>query len=188
MSGVLLIEPRRLADDRGYFVELYNERDFAMRGIGERFVQDNASLSRQVGTIRGLHFQTPPHAQAKLVRCVSGRIWDVVVDLRRGSPTYGRWAAMELSACNGRQIFIPKGFAHGFCTLEPNTEVCYKVTDFYAPGHDGGIRWDDPTLAIPWPLPAEGPVLSPKDATLPPLSQIESQFNYNGEPLRDPSA
>jgi dTDP-4-dehydrorhamnose 3,5-epimerase len=185
VQAVELIKPRRIADDRGYFCETFNERTFAEFGIRERFVQDNTSLSYRVGTIRGLHFQTPPHSQAKLVRCTRGRIWDVVVDLRRGSPTYGQWVATELSAASGEQLFIPVGFAHGFCTLEPDTEVSYKVSAFYAPENDGGVRWDDPTLALPWPLPPSGPVLSQRDNTLPFLADFESAFAYKGEPLRE---
>ncbi|MEJ1157934.1 dTDP-4-dehydrorhamnose 3,5-epimerase [Prosthecomicrobium sp. N25] len=181
---VLLIEPRRFGDDRGWFTEVYSEADFSRRGIDVRFVQDNHSLSRPAGVLRGLHFQRPPRAQAKLVRCIRGRIWDVAVDIRRGSPTYGRWAAAELSAANGRQLYIPVGFAHGFLTLEPDTEVTYKVSDFYAPDCDGGLRWNDPDLALPWPIPAGiDPVTSSKDAVLPGLRAFESPFPYDGRPL-----
>lgn len=183
-SPVKLLKPKRFADERGWFCETYNESQFLAAGIPVRFVQDNHSMSRGVGVLRGLHFQTPPRAQAKLVRCVRGRIFDVAVDVRRGSPTYGRWVAAELSAESGEQLFVPVGFAHGFLTLEPNTEVIYKVSDVYAPQCDGGIRWDDPTIGVRWPL-ANGaaPQLSPKDAALPPLTAFDSPFAYDGQPL-----
>lgn len=179
-----MIEPRRFGDERGWFTEVYNEQSFADRGIVERFVQDNHSLSVPVGTVRGLHFQTPPHGQAKLVRCIRGRIFDVAVDVRRGSPTWGKWVGAELSAENGRQLFVPVGFAHAFMTLEPNTEVTYKVSGLYSPANDGGIRWDDPAVGIDWPTPAGvTPVLSPKDARLPLLADFDSPFAYDGQPL-----
>ena len=182
--SVVLFGPKRFGDDRGWFTETFNARNFARVGIAEPFVQDNHSLSRPVGTLRGLHFQTPPHGQAKLVRCIRGRILDVAVDVRRGSPTYGRHVAAELSAENGEQLFIPVGFAHGFVTLEPDTEVTYKVTDFYAPECDGGIRWNDPDIGIDWPLAAaSGPVLSPKDEKLPFLKDFDSPFPYDGVPM-----
>lgn len=181
MSRVMLIEPRRFADERGWFMETYSGRTLAARGITEAFVQDNHSLSRPVGTLRGLHFQTPPHVQGKLVRCVAGRIMDYAVDVRRGSPTYGRWVGAELSAQNGRQLWVPVGFAHAFVTLAADTEVVYKVTDYYAPANDGGIRWD--SVGIDWPLPASGPVLSEKDRLLPSLAEFDSPFPYDGEPL-----
>jgi dTDP-4-dehydrorhamnose 3,5-epimerase len=184
MPSVKLIEPRRFEDERGWFVETYNQRTMTERGVANRFVQDNHSLSRPAGTVRGLHFQAPPHAQAKLVRCTAGSILDVAVDLRRGSPTYGRYLSAELSADNGRQLYVPIGYAHGFVTLEPNTEVCYKVSDFYAPDCDGGIRFDDPDLAIDWRLPPDGAVLSAKDAKLPALKDFDSPFEYDGVPLQ----
>ena len=140
LEGVLLIVPRRRVDARGYFVETYRADVFRDLGIAADFVQDNQSLSAQRGTIRGLHFQTPPAAQAKLVRVIRGAIFDVAVDLRRGSPSFGRWCAATLTAEGGEQIFIPRGFAHGFCTLEPDTEVAYKVDGYYAPEHDSGLR------------------------------------------------
>ncbi len=177
LSGAMLAEPRRFADERGWFFESYNERIFREHGVAAAFVQENHSLSRPVGTLRGLHCQAPPHAQAKLVRCIRGRVWDVVVDMRRGSPTYARWEAAELSPEIGRQIFVPTGFLHGFVTLEPDTEVIYKVSDYYAPACEGGVRWDDPALAIPWPLDGR-PVLSPKDENLPWLSDFVSPFVY----------
>ena len=179
---VQLIEPRRFGDARGWFTEVYSEPAFAARGITCRFVQDNHSLSVPRHTLRGLHFQTPPHGQDKLVRCVRGRIYDVAVDVRDGSPTYGRWVGAELSAENGRQLFVPVGFAHAFLTLEPDCEVTYKVSDLYAPDCDGGIRWD--SVGIDWPMPADTvPELSAKDAGLPPLADFVSPFPYDGRPL-----
>ena len=181
---VRLIHPQRFGDDRGWFTEIYNEKSFRDAGIDCRFVQDNHSLSRPAGTLRGLHFQTPPRGQAKLVRCIRGRIYDVAVDVRRGSPTFGHWVGAELSAENGRQIFLPVGFAHGFVTLEPDTEVTYKVSDFYAPANDGGIRWDDPDIGVAWPLATNvAPMLSPKDAKLPRFAEFDSPFEYDGVPL-----
>jgi dTDP-4-dehydrorhamnose 3,5-epimerase len=140
-------------------------------------------MSRPAGVLRGLHFQRPPHAQAKLVRCIRGAIWDVAVDIRKGSPTFGRFAAAELSAENGWQLFVPAGFAHGFLTLQPDTEVEYKVSDFYAPECDGGLIWNDPDLALPWPLMDGAPILSNKDHKLPGLSEFENPFDYDGIPL-----
>ena len=180
---VQLIRPKRFADDRGWFSETYHQHRLATQGVDVAFCQDNHSLSRPVGTLRGLHFQAPPHAQAKLVRCVAGAIWDVAVDVRAESPTFGRWFAATLSAENGDQLFMPAGFAHGFVTLEPDSEVIYKVDDYYAPECDGGLAWNDPDLALPWPLPAGGPVLSDKDSTLPRLAGWTSPFTYDGRPL-----
>lgn len=181
---VKLICPKRIEDDRGWFSEAFNEKLFASAGINCRFVQDNQSLSRRPGTLRGLHFQTPPFGQAKLVRCVNGSIFDVAVDVRKGSPTWGRWVSAEISAVNGLQLFIPVGFAHAFMTLVADTEVLYKVTAPYAPRHDGGIRWNDPDIGVAWPLSANVEVsLSPKDAELPLLSEFDSPFEYDGEPL-----
>lgn len=182
--AVRLITPKRFADARGWFSETYSEARYVALGIPERYVQDNHSLSRPAGTIRGLHFQRPPHAQAKIVRCIVGAIWDVAVDIRAGSPTYGEWVGAELSAENGCQLHVPAGFAHGFVTLAPDTEVIYKVSDVYAPETDGGIRWNDPTIGLPWPLPPDGAVTSDKDAALPFLSDFESPFAYDGEPLK----
>ncbi|GGB37113.1 dTDP-4-dehydrorhamnose 3,5-epimerase [Sphingomonas metalli] len=177
-----LIEPRRFGDARGWFTEVYNEAAFHARGITQRFVQDNHSLSVPRYTLRGLHFQTPPNGQDKLVRCIRGRIYDVAVDVRRGSPTYGQWVGAELSAENGHQLFVPIGFAHGFLTLEDNCEVTYKVTSLYAPESDGGIRWD--SAGIDWPMPADAaPELSPKDEKLPTLAEFDSPFPYDGRPL-----
>jgi dTDP-4-dehydrorhamnose 3,5-epimerase len=184
MSRITLIKPRRFGDARGWFTEYYSKRAFADLGIDDNFVQDNHSLSCPRYTLRGLHFQRPPYAQAKLVRCIRGRILDVAVDVRSGSPTYGRYITAELSAENGHELFVPIGFAHGFLTLEENCEVTYKVTDFYAPESDGGIRWNDPRIAIDWRLP-EGsvPELSDKDEVLPLLTEFDSPFVYDGQPL-----
>ena len=183
-SPVQLIEPKRHGDARGWFTEVYSERAFAARGIDHRFVQDNHSRSVPAFTLRGLHFQAPPHGQHKLIRCIRGRIFDVAVDVRDGSPTFGHWVGVELSAENGRQLFAPIGFAHAFLTLEPDCEVSYKVSDVYAPDCDGGIRWNDPAIGIDWPLPAGiRPELSAKDQTLPLLAEWRSPFPYDGRPL-----
>ena len=182
--AVKLITGKRFADSRGWFSEVYSARTMAGLGVGMTFVQDNQSFSRARGTIRGLHFQSPPHAQAKLVRCLRGAIFDVAVDVRKGSPTYGQWVGAELSADNGKQLFIPVGFAHGFMTLEPDTEIFYKVSDVFAPACDGGLLWDVADIGVAWPVLAEGrPLLSEKDEKLPLLSQFESPFPYDGVPL-----
>ncbi len=178
-SQVLLLRPRRFEDDRGWFCETYKEQSFAALGVDVRFVQDNHSLSRPLHTLRGLHFQHPPCPQSKLVRCVRGRIFDVAVDIRKGSPSFGRWVAAELSAGGGEQLFVPEGFLHGFLSLQPDTEVIYKVSSPYAPSCDAGIRWDDPLLGVGWPLPAgAAPSLSPKDAALPGFAGFESPFVF----------
>ena len=177
LAGVVLLEPRRFGDSRGFFAETYNARAYRDAGIECEFVQDNHSLSDKVGTVRGLHFQRPPAAQAKLVRCGRGAIFDVAVDIRVGSPTYGKWVGYELSADNGLQLFIPAGFAHGFMTLKPGSEIVYKCSDYYAPETEGSVRWDDPELGIEWPKTQE-PVLSEKDAEAPYLSQIKSPFRW----------
>lgn len=182
MASVKLIRTRRHGDTRGWFVETYNRDTFAGYGINTAFVQDNHSLSAPVFTLRGLHFQTPPRAQEKIVRCIRGRIFDVVVDVRRQSPTYGNWVGAELSSANGEQLFIPAGFAHGFLTLEPNCEVAYKCSDTYSPDHDGGIAWD--SVGIAWPLPTGTlPELSLKDTYQPTLADFDSPFPYDGRPL-----
>lgn len=152
LPEVLVVRPKRFGDQRGFFCETYHREKFCAAGIDCEFVQDNHSLSGPVGTLRGLHYQIPPAAQDKLVRVIRGRIVDVAVDIRRSSPTFGQHVAVELSAEDGRQIFVPKGFAHGFLTLEPDTEVVYKVSDYYAPDAERGIRWDDADLAIAWPV------------------------------------
>jgi len=182
-SSVQLIKSRRFGDGRGWFAETYSARSLAERGIDLAFVQDNHSYSAHAGTIRGIHFQRPPYAQAKLVRCIRGSIIDYAIDLRRGSPTYGRHLAVELSADNGDQLFVPVGFGHAFITLEPGTEVVYKVSELYTPEADGGVAWNDPDVAIDWPLPPGGPVLSPKDSGLPSLREFDSPFDYSGAPL-----
>ncbi|MBX9616214.1 MAG: dTDP-4-dehydrorhamnose 3,5-epimerase [Caulobacteraceae bacterium] len=182
-ASVTLIETRRFADDRGWFSETYAEARYAAMGIDVRFVQDNQSCSTHAGTIRGIHFQRAPHAQAKLVRCLRGAIIDYAVDLRKGSPTYGKTAFATLSADNGRQLFVPVGFGHAFVTLEPGTEVAYKVSGVYAADCDGGVAWDCPEIGIDWPLPATGPVLSDKDLVLPRLADFDSPFEYDGTPM-----
>lgn len=191
-NPVQLIRPKRFGDTRGWFTEVYSVPVFEALGITCTFVQDNHSLSVPAFTLRGLHFQVPPRGQDKLVRCIRGAIFDVAVDVRRGSPTYGKWVGAELSAENGHQLFIPIGFAHGFVTLEPACEVTYKCSDTYAPEQDGGIRWNDPALApldgesggIAWPLPAgTTPELSAKDAVQPLLANFDSPFPYDGRPL-----
>ena len=184
LSSVQLVRPTRHGDSRGWFVEVYNREGFAKIGITCTFVQDNHSLSTPAYTLRGLHFQTPPRAQDKLVRCIRGRIFDVAVDIRKGSPTFGHWVGAELSAENGHQLFVPVGFAHGFATLEDNCEVSYKCSDTYAPANDGGIRWDDPAIGIDWPMPAGTmPELSSKDRVQPLLAEFDSPFAYDGCPL-----
>ena len=169
---VRLLQPRRFGDDRGWFAETWSRRT-----LDAEFCQDNMSMSVHVGTVRGLHFQSPPNAQAKLVSVVAGRIVDVAVDIRKGSPTYGHHVAVELSAAEGNQLFVPRGFAHGFCTLEPDTIVMYKVDGFYAPECDAGIFWADPDLGIQWPVATEQAHLSAKDQKLPRLSAIDSPFH-----------
>lgn len=176
IPGVKLITPRKFGDARGFFSETYNRRALAAAGIDCEFIQDNQSLSAESGTVRGLHFQTAPYAQAKLVRVVRGRILDVAVDMRRASPTFGRHVAAELSGENWSQLFVPVGFAHGFCTLEPNTEVLYKVDGYYAPEHDAGVLWSDPDLAISWPVAADRAVLSVKDSALPRFKDVPAAF------------
>jgi dTDP-4-dehydrorhamnose 3,5-epimerase len=179
----VLLSTRRHEDARGWFVETYNAGALTRHGITCEFVQDNQSLSRRKGTIRGLHFQLPPKSQAKLVRVVRGSILDVAVDIRRGSPTYGSSVAVELSAENGWQLYIPVGFAHGFCTLEDDTEIAYKVSEFYSPQHDAGLRWDDPDISIAWPVDRADVVVSDKDATQPFLAEFADEISYRGEPL-----
>lgn len=176
LSGLKLVTPKKFGDERGFFSETHNEKTWANAGLSFDFVQDNHSLSRDVGTVRGLHFQTAPFAQDKLVRVVNGRILDVAVDLRRSSPTFGRHVVVELSKENWRQLFIPIGFAHGFVTLEPDTEVIYKVTNFYSPQHDCGVAWDDPDIGVDWPIAAESAVLSEKDRKWPRLRDVAEVF------------
>jgi len=176
LAGVKIVTPRKFGDDRGFFSETYNRARWEQHGLGHVFVQDNHSLSREIHVIRGLHFQTPPFAQDKLVRVVRGRILDVVVDIRRSSPSFGRHLAVELSAENWRQLLVPIGFAHGFCTLEPDTEVVYKVTNVYSADHDRGLAFDDPDLALPWPVAPEGAILSDKDRRWPRLRDLREAF------------
>ena len=174
---VLLITPPRFGDSRGFFSEVFNRERFAAAGVDAEFVQDNQSLSREKGVIRGLHCQVAPYAQGKLVRCVRGAIWDVAVDARVGSATYGQWAAAELSAENWAQLWVPAGFLHGFCTLEADTEVLYKVTDRYSKECERGVIWNDPALALPWPVAAGEAVLSEKDLVLPTLAGAGALFS-----------
>ena len=181
LPGVVLLTPKRFGDDRGFFSESWNAARMAAAGLDIAFVQDNHSLSKTKGTLRGLHFQSPPHAQAKLVRCGRGALWDVAVDIRKGSPTFGQWFGTELSFENGKQLLIPAGFLHAFVTLEPDTEVIYKCSDYYAPDCDGAVIWNDPDLAIDWPqeaFDAGEPVLSAKDAAAPTMAQFDSPFTY----------
>jgi dTDP-4-dehydrorhamnose 3,5-epimerase len=172
IPDVKLVVTDRFGDDRGFFSETYSRRAFGAAGIGDEFVQDNHSLSAPAGTVRGLHYQIEPFAQAKLVRVVRGSVLDVAVDLRRGSPTFGSHVTATLSAAGWNQLLVPVGFAHGFCTLEPGTEVVYKVSAYYSREHDRGIRWDDPALAIPWPVRPAAAVLSQKDRALPLLAEL----------------
>lgn len=181
LPGLVLFDTAKAVDERGALSETFNARVFERAGIGEYFVQDNLVVSNRAGTLRGLHFQRPPHAQAKVVRVFRGRIWDVAVDLREGSPTFGRWEGVEVSADNWSQLYVPTGFAHGYVTLEDDTRVFYKVSDFYAPQCEGGIVWDDPDLAISWPLEGLSPRLSEKDTVLPRFADLQAAFKY-GEP------
>jgi len=178
LASVVVIEPPRFGDARGFFSEVWNQKALSEQGIDLAFVQDNQSLSAQHHTVRGLHFQVPPHAQDKLVRCGRGRLLDVAVDIRTGSPSFGNWVAVELSAENGKQLLVPKGFMHGFATLEPNTEILYKCTDYYAPDCDRSIRFDDPTLDIDWGLGDSAPILSAKDENAPLWGDFVSPFTY----------
>ena len=176
LPGVLVLTPPRFSDERGFFSESWNRRTLAAAGVHlPDFVQDNHSLSHAAGTLRGLHYQAPPHAQGKLVRCGRGRLFDVAVDARRGSPSYGEWFGIELSFENGRQLWVPAGFLHGFVTREPDTEAVYKCTDHYAPEADGAVRWD--SVGIDWGLTGD-PILSAKDAAAVPLDAFETPFVY----------
>ena len=176
-ASLIHINPKRHGDHRGFFAETYSRRKYSELGIEDEFVQDNHSLSREVGTLRGLHFQAPPHAQAKLVRCGRGAIFDVAVDIRRGSPTYGEWKGYELTAENGNQLYVPIGFAHGFGTLMADSEIVYKCSDYYAPETEGTVLWNDPDIGIDWPTDTDR-ILSDKDATAPLLSDLESPFIF----------
>lgn len=175
---VKLITPKRFGDERGYFTETWNERAFSEAGLDFAFVQDNQAGSAAVGTLRGMHFQKPPHAQGKMVRVLRGAIFDVALDIRTGSPTYGRHVAVTLRAETGGQFWVPPGFAHGYMTLEPDTEVFYKVTDFYAPDDEGGILWSDPALGIAWPDVGSEPVINARDRAWPGLHDLPEVFRY----------
>jgi dTDP-4-dehydrorhamnose 3,5-epimerase len=176
IPDVKVIRPKKFGDHRGFFSETYSKRAFEAAGLHLDFVQDNQSLSAEVGTIRGLHFQTPPFAQDKLLRVVRGAVFDVAVDLRRDSPTFGKHVSAVISAAEWNQILVPVGFAHGFCTLEPDTEVIYKVTNYYAPANDKGLLWNDPDLGIEWPEAARDPKLSDKDKVQPRLKDLGFAF------------
>jgi dTDP-4-dehydrorhamnose 3,5-epimerase len=178
-----IIVPKRHVDDRGWFSEIFHEKRLHEHGITCRFVQDNQATSKRAGTLRGLHFQLPPRAQAKLVTVVRGRIFDVAVDIRRGSPTFGKYVVTELSAESGRQLYLPVGFAHGYLTLVDEVMLVYKVSDYYAPAYDSGICWSDPDIAIPWPLKEANIITSDKDRRLPFLKEFASPFEYDGHPL-----
>ncbi|WP_300039435.1 dTDP-4-dehydrorhamnose 3,5-epimerase [uncultured Roseobacter sp.] len=180
LEGVFLLTPKRFGDSRGFFAESWSRRAMAEAGLDVDWVQDNHSLSAQTGTVRGLHFQSPPHAQAKLVRCGQGALFDVVVDIRRGSPTYGQWTGAELSAGNGRQLLVPEGFLHGFATRVPDTEIIYKCSDYYAPECDGAVHFDSAALGIDWGLDGLEPVLSEKDAQAVDFKEFESPFSFKG--------
>lgn len=178
LSGVFLITPKRFGDARGYFMETFRASLFESEVGSFTFVQDNKSFSAEVGTVRGLHFQLNLRAQGKLVSCAAGALLDVAVDIRQGSPTYGQMVKAELTAENGCQLWVPPGFAHGFCTLQPNTVISYKVTDYYSPDHDRGLLWNDPALAIDWPVTEDNAILSDKDKKQPKLSELETNFVY----------
>jgi dTDP-4-dehydrorhamnose 3,5-epimerase len=179
LPGAVLLTPRRFGDERGWFSEVWNARTLQAAGIGIVFVQDNHSYSKPKGTLRGLHYQAPPHAQAKLVRCTAGAVWDVAVDVREGSPTYKHWFGTELSARNGVQFLIPAGFLHGFLTLTDDAEVQYKCSDYYDRDADGAVGWDSAELGIDWPLDG-APVLSEKDAAAPDFSDWQTPFGPDG--------
>lgn len=180
LDGVLILTPQRFGDNRGFFSESWNRKRMEDAGLGIDFVQDNHSLSEQVGTVRGLHYQSPPFGQAKLVRCGRGRLYDVVVDIRKGSPTYGHWIGIELSFDNGKQLLIPEGFLHGFVTREPMTEIIYKCSNYYSKAHDGAVRFDDPDIGIDWGVNIAGLVLSEKDEAAPCLAEFDSPFIFDG--------
>lgn len=176
---VVLVVPKKFGDARGYFMETFRKSLFQDSVGPFDFVQDNQSLSADVGTIRGLHFQLEPKAQGKLISCIAGAILDVAVDIRSGSPTYGRNVTAELTAENGHMLWVPPGFAHAFCTLEPDTKVSYKVTDYYSPEHDRGLAFDDPALGIVWPVAADKAILSAKDRLQPKLAELGTVFTFS---------
>jgi dTDP-4-dehydrorhamnose 3,5-epimerase len=177
IDDLLEIRPRKIADERGYFSEIFRLKTFVERAGDVEFVQDNQSLSRRVGTVRGLHFQTKPAEQGKLVRCLSGSILDVAVDLRTGSPTFGKHVSLVLTPEDNNQLWVPAGFGHGFCTLEPNSVISYRVTNYYSPEHDKGVAWDDPDIAIEWPNVADPDTLSGKDRQQPRLAELPAYFS-----------
>ncbi len=181
IPGVLILTPPRFGDHRGFFSESWNRKVLEDLGIDLDFVQDNHSLSNEAGTIRGLHFQAPPHAQTKLVRCGQGALFDVAVDIRRGSLTFGQWVGIDLSADNGRQLLIPEGFLHGFVTRAPYTEIIYKCTDYYDPAADGAVRFDDPDIGIEWGIEPDQAVLSKKDDAAPWLRDFSTPFVYKAK-------
>lgn len=180
VEGPTEIIPRRLSDERGYFSELYRDDLFCEHVAPARFVQENESLSVRIGTVRGIHFQTAPFAQGKLVRCVFGTIYDVAVDLQHDSRTFGNWVGVTLSAERGNQLWIPPGFGHAFCSLEANSVVCYRVTDYYSREHDKGVAWDDPAIGIEWPDVADPNTLSDKDRRQPDLQKLPPYFSTRG--------
>jgi dTDP-4-dehydrorhamnose 3,5-epimerase len=184
LAGVVKITPRRIGDERGYFSEVFRDAWFRETIADVTFVQDNQALSQHAGTVRGLHFQLEPMAQGKLVRCDAGRIFDVAVDIRTGSPTFGQWVGVELSARNGDQLWVPAGFAHGYATLEPASIIHYKVTAPYSPQHDRGLQFDDPSIGILWPVDPAKAVLSQKDRAQPKLSDLPVCFTYPQAPER----
>jgi dTDP-4-dehydrorhamnose 3,5-epimerase len=182
ISDVVLLRPKRHGDARGYFVESFNDRAFRREVCAATFVQDNEALSAQAGTVRGLHFQRHPTAQGKLVRALRGAIFDVAVDIRRGSPSFGRHVSALLSAETGDQLWVPPGFAHGYCTIEPDSMIAYKVTDFYSAADDAGLAWDDPALGIVWPVAPGAAMLSDKDRRQPKLADLPTVYTYEGRP------
>lgn len=177
LDGPLALRPRKIEDERGYFSEIFRLDDFVDQAGAVQFVQDNQSLSVRAGTVRGIHFQTHPAAQGKLVRCLAGKVLDVAVDLRRDSPTYGRWISETLSPEEANQLWIPAGFGHAFCTLEPNSIISYRVTSYYSADNDKGLAWDDPDVAIEWPKIADPETLSPKDRKQPRLAELPAYFS-----------
>jgi dTDP-4-dehydrorhamnose 3,5-epimerase len=179
IKGPVLIMPRKIGDERGYFAEVFRADLFAENVGDYGFLQDNESCSAKVGTIRGLHFQSEPHVQGKLVRCTAGVLFDVAVDIRQGSPTYGQWVGETLTPDNGKQLWVPPGFAHGFCSLEPNTVISYKVTGYYSAECDKGLAWNDPAIGINWPDAADADTLSPKDRQQPLLSELPAYFTWS---------
>lgn len=179
VSDVKLFTPRHIGDERGYFAETFRNDIFVAHCGEQVFVQDNESLSAKAGTVRGLHFQTAPHEQGKLVRCTAGALFDVAIDIRSGSPTYGKWVGEILTPENGKQLWVPPGFAHGFCSLEPNTVIYYKVTGYYSAECDKGLAWDDPEICVAWPDIADPETLSTKDRKQPLLSELPAYFTWS---------